>query len=93
MKESEKLMKGFVHEDYFFIVHYYLLLMTKKETITWMKKNNYFNSWLLSMNGLQYGTPYYERPVQNSPGFMPLDNIPNRHILHSLSFCCILILL
>ena len=37
MKESEKLMKGSVHEDNFFIVHDALVLMTSKETITWMK--------------------------------------------------------
>ena len=40
MKEAEKLMKGSVHEDYFFIVHDALVLMTSKETITWMKENN-----------------------------------------------------
>ena len=33
LKEAEKLMKGSVHEDYFFIVHDDLVLMTAKETI------------------------------------------------------------
>ena len=37
MKESEKLMKGSVHEDNFFIVHDALVFMTAKETITWIK--------------------------------------------------------
>ena len=37
MKESEKLMKGFVHEEDLFITHDALMLMTEKETITWMK--------------------------------------------------------
>ena len=40
MKESEKLMKGSVHEDDLFIVHNALVLMTSKETIKWMKENN-----------------------------------------------------
>ena len=38
------------------------------------------------MNGLQDGTPYAGRPVGNIPEFMPLDNILNRDILHSLRF-------
>ena len=42
------------------------------------------------MNGLQDGTPYAGRPVGNSPEFMPLDNILNRDILHSLLFNCVL---
>ena len=42
------------------------------------------------MNGLQDGTPYYGRPVGNSPKFMPLDNSLNRDILHSLRFHCVL---
>ena len=37
MKEAENLMKGSVHEDYFFIVHNALVLITAKETIEWMK--------------------------------------------------------
>ena len=53
MKEAEKLMKGYVHEDDFFIVHDALVLMKSKETIIW-----YFHNWLLPMNGLQNGTPY-----------------------------------
>ena len=38
------------------------------------------------MNVLQDGTPYDGCPVGNSPEFMPLDNILNRDILHSLHF-------
>ena len=58
MKEAENLMKGSVHEDYFFIVHDALVLMTAKETIQWMKEKNYYHRWLLPMNGLQDGTHY-----------------------------------
>ena len=67
MKETEKLMKGFVHEDDLFIARDAIVLMTVKDTIKWMKENNYFHRWLLPMNGLQDRTPYYGRPVGNSP--------------------------
>ena len=86
MKEVENLMKGFVHEDYFFIVHDSLVLMTAKETIKWTKEKNCFHCWLLPMNGLQNGTPYAGRPVGNSPELMPLDNSLNRDILKSFCF-------
>ena len=90
MKEAEKLMKGSVHEKNFFIVHDALVLMTSKETITWMKENNYFHCWLLPMNGFQDGTPYTGCPVGNRPEFMPLDKILNRDIWNSLRFHCVM---
>ena len=90
MKEEYKLMKGCVHEEDFIIFHYALVLLTAKETITWIKENNYFNCWFLTMNGIQDGTPCDGNPVDNSPGFMPLDNSLNRYILHSLCFHCVL---
>ena len=43
MNESEKLMKGSVHEDDFFIVHDALVLMTAKKTINWMRQNGYLH--------------------------------------------------
>ena len=58
MKETEKLMKGYVHEDDLFVIRYDLVLMTSKETIRLMKDKNYFHHWLLPINGLQDGTPY-----------------------------------
>ena len=63
MKEEEKLINGTLNVDNLFIVHDTLVLMTTKETITWMKENNYFHHWLLPMNGFKYGTHYYGRPV------------------------------
>ena len=83
-------MNGSVHEEDLFIVHDALLLMTEKETIKWTKENNYSHSWLLPMNGFQYGTSYAGCPVGNIPKFMPLDNSLNRDILHSLCFYCVL---
>ena len=90
MKEAEKLMKGSMHKDDLFIVHDALVLMIEKETITWMKENNYFHFWFLTMNGLKDGTPYDGRPVGNSPEFITLHNSLNRDILHSLHFHIIL---
>ena len=84
MNEAEKPMKGSVHEDDFFIVHNALVWMTSKETINWMRQNGYLHWFLLPLNGLQYGTPYAGRSVENSPEFTTLDNSLNCDILHSL---------
>ena len=54
------------------------------------EKEQLLHRWLLTMNGLQYGTPYYGHHVGNIPEFMPLDNSLNRDILHCLRFHCIL---
>ena len=84
LNEAEKMMKGSVHEEYFFIFHDALVLMTAKETINWMRQKGYLHQWLLPLNGLHDGNPYAGRPVCNKPEFMPLDNLLNRDILHSL---------
>ena len=73
MNETEKLMKGSVHEEYLFIVHDDLLLMTAQEKINWMIQNGYLYRWFINLNRLQDRTPYAGRPVGNSPEFMPLD--------------------
>ena len=77
-------MKGSVHEDNLFIVHDALVLMTPKETIKWMKENNYFRRWLLPM------TPYYGFPVGNILEFVPLYHTHNGDILHILCLHCVL---
>ena len=66
MKEADKLMKGYVHEDNLFIIHDDLVLMTSNETIKWMKENNYFHRWLLPMNVFQDRTTHSRRPVGNN---------------------------
>ena len=83
MNEAEKLVKGSVHDDDFYIVQDAVVLMKSKEKINRMKQNDYLPRWLLTLNGLQYGTPYNGRPVGNIPEFVPLDNSLNRDILHS----------
>ena len=80
MKEVDKLMKGYVHEEDLFIVHDALVLITAKETIKWMRENNNFHRWLLPMNVLQDRTPYAGRLLGNMPDFMPLDNSLNKEI-------------
>ena len=84
MNEAEKLMKGAVHKDHLFIIHDVLVLMSEKETINCMRHNSYLNRWLITLNGLQDGTPYDIRPVGNTPKFMPLDISLNHDILNSL---------
>ena len=54
------------------------------------KNNNYLHRWFLPMNILQYETPYSGIPAGNSPEFIPLDNILDRYILHSLRLHCVL---
>ena len=71
IKEADKLIKGSVHENYLCIVHDALVLMTPKETIKWIKENNYFHRWLLPMNVLQDRIPYSGHPVDNIPEFIP----------------------
>ena len=39
---------------------------------------------MLTLNGLKDGTPYAGRTVRDIPKFMPLDNLLNCDILHSL---------
>ena len=84
VNEAEKPMKGSVHEDDSIIVHDALVLMTTKEIINCVKKIRYLHRWLLPLNVLQGGTPYSGCPVDNITEFMPLDNLLNCDILHSL---------
>ena len=60
-------MKGSVNVEILFIVHDDLVLMTVKETITWMKENNNFHHWLLTINLFQYGENYSVITAGNSP--------------------------
>ena len=58
--------------------------MISKYTINWMKYNRYLPIWLLLLNGMQDGTPYVGRPFGSIHDLMPLDNLLNHDILHSL---------
>ena len=49
-----------------------------------MKQNSYLHQWLIPLNRLQDSTPYADRPVGNTPKFIPLDNLLNHDILHYL---------
>ena len=88
MKESSRLMSGTSHANDWYIMHDALSLMTAKETKQWMRTQTidgktYFDRWLIPKNNLNKGTAYHERPVGNSPEFMPLDNSLNNDIKSS----------
>ena len=38
------------------------------------EKEGYLKQWLIPLNGCNAGTRFEERPVGNSPEFVPLDN-------------------
>jgi hypothetical protein len=44
---TNKNFAGTIHEDDWVWYHDALSLMTSKETIAWMKENDYYNKWLL----------------------------------------------
>ena len=65
--EAENLIKGSVHDNYFYIAYGDLVLTKAKETINWMRHNGYLKIWLLPLNGLQDVNPYAGRPIGNIP--------------------------
>ena len=74
--ESAEVFKGTVHEDIWVFNHDALSLMTAGATIACMKYKDYYKGWVLPVNGLNKEVDlciYSERPVGNSPEFMPWD--------------------
>ena len=74
--ESAEVFKGTVHEDNWVFNHDALSLMTAGATIACMKYKDYYKGWVLPVNGLNKEADlriYSERPVGNSPEFMPWD--------------------
>ena len=59
--------------------------MTALRTVEWMKREGYYKRWLIPQLGCNKGTLYKNRPVGNSPEFMPLDMLLNNDIQVSLS--------
>ena len=53
-----------------------------------MKEKDYYKRWLIPQKGVNRDTAYKNRPVRNSPEFMPLDNSLNNDIQQSMSFHC-----
>jgi hypothetical protein len=93
--ESQTLMEGTTHQDSWFFYHDALSLMTNKTTKDWMRQTMFrgksiFSRWLVPQNNLQINTTYHERPVGNSPEFMPLDNSLNHDLKSShLHHCAV----
>ena len=71
---------GFYHDA--------LSQMTANKTVEWMKREGYYKRWLIPQKGCNADTVYANRPVGNSPEFMPLDNSLNQDIQVSLSLHC-----
>jgi len=88
MNESERVMKGTIHEKTWMVYHDALSIMTSKSTKQWMKEKGYLDRWILPSSDLYDNLPsearrFYEgKPVGNSPEFMPLDTHLNQD-LHS----------
>ena len=61
--EAETMMKGSAQEDALCIIHNALVLIIAKEKIKWLKQNGCLHICMITLNGLQDGTPYAENPV------------------------------
>jgi hypothetical protein len=75
-KESEKAFKNTKYESNCIFYHDALLLMTAKETISWMKKMDYWKRWLLPFNNFNTEADlcaFKGQPIGNSPEMMPWD--------------------
>ena len=80
MPESERVMKGTIHEDSWIVYHDALSLMTSNSTKEWMKKKGYHEQWILPTYiwSVWYLHPdnkrkYKHNPIGNLLEFMPLN--------------------
>ena len=86
MVESERVMKGTIHEKTWMVYHDALAIMTAKSTKEWMAQKEYLKRWILPSDDLYDNLPtnvrksYQGKPVGNSPEFMPLDCHLNQDI-------------
>ena len=55
----------------------------------WFDGKPIINRWLIPYNDLNKNTRYHQRPVGNSPEFMPLDNSLNGYLKNSLMHHCV----
>ena len=85
---TKKAFIGTTHEDDCFFYHDALSQMTAKKTIEWMKDKGYYERWLIPQLGCNANTVFANRPVGNSPEFMPLDMSLNNDIQFSLCLHC-----
>ena len=79
---------GTTHEDDWYFYHDALSQMTAKTTVAWMKEKGYYKRWLIPQLGCNEGTIFQNRPVGNSPEFMPLDMSLNNDVQLALSLHC-----
>ena len=86
MAESERVMKGTIHENTWMVYHDALAIMTSKATKQWMATKGYLKRWILPSDDLYNNLPsavqrsYQGKPIGNSPEYMPLDTHLNQDI-------------
>ena len=86
MSESERIMKGTIHENTWMVYHDALAIMTAKATKEWMAEKGYLKRWILPSEDLYNNLPntvrksYQGKPIGNSPEYMPLDTHLNQDI-------------
>ena len=86
MAESERVMKGTIHENTWMVYHDALAIMTSQATKEWMAEKGYLKRWILPSDDLYNNLPsavrksYQGKPIGNSPEYMPLDTHLNQDI-------------
>ena len=94
VRESQRIMNGTRFEKNWYFYHDALSQLTAKDTREWMSNTvidgvKIIDRWLVPQNNVSLNTPYHQRPVGNSPEFMPLDNSLNNDIQSSHLHHCI----
>ena len=72
-EKSAEVMKNTKYKDNWMFYHDALTLMTANDCKEWMHNKGILKHWILPVNGLNKGTPYYGHPIGNLPELMPLD--------------------
>ena len=91
--ECKRLMIGTAHKRSWYFYHDALSQITATDTKLWMRNTNFdgkpiYERWFIPKNDLNIGTRFHERPVGNSPEFMPLDNSLIADLRHSHQHHC-----
>ena len=87
IRATDKVFEGTTHENDWLFFHDALSLMTAKDTVKWMKQQqfkgkSYYDRWILPCLGLHQDEEglkrYHCSPVGNSPENIPMDETLNR---------------
>jgi hypothetical protein len=84
VSETKPVFKGTTHEHDCKFYHDALSQMTAKDCIAWMENKEYYNMWILPVNGLHKDFEdlkvYVGCPVGNSPELMNCDSSLNKDV-------------